>query len=418
MEVTSLGAIIALIIAIILIIKRVPPAYGMMAGALIGGIIGGAGLSGTVSLMITGGSSMASSILRIMAAGILAGVLIESGAASTIAERIVNKIGESRALIAITLSTWALTSVGVFGDVACITVAPIAIQIAQRAGYSKSGIMLALIGGVHAGNVMSPNPNAIALAESFSIPLTSVMLAGTVPAIFGIIATCILTTRIKNKGSKVISSDMSVRSDESERPTLFASLIGPCVTIVLLALRPICGIIIDPLIALPAGGIVSAIAMKKTNKIISFASSGLNKMSGVVLLLMGTGTIAGIISNSGLKDLIISGVDNLGLPGFILAPIAGISMGAATASCTAGATVASQVFGTAILQYGVTAVSAAVMIHAGCCVFDCLPHGSFFHVSAGSVNMDIKERLKLIPYESCIGLIMTIVATVVFGIII
>lgn len=31
--------------------------------------------------------------------------------------------------------------------------------------------------------------------------------------------------------------------------------------------------------------------------------------------------------------------------------------------------------------------------------------------------MEIKERLKLIPYESLIGLVMTIVSTILFGVI-
>lgn len=55
------------------------------------------------------------------------------------------------------------------------------------------------------------------------------------------------------------------------------------------------------------------------------------------------------------------------------------------------------------------------MIHAGATVFDHMPHGSFFHATGGSVNMDIKERLKLIPYESAVGLMMTIVSTLILA---
>ena len=48
MEFTTLGALVGLIIAIILIIKKVHPAYSLILGALIGGIVGGGGLTGTV----------------------------------------------------------------------------------------------------------------------------------------------------------------------------------------------------------------------------------------------------------------------------------------------------------------------------------------------------------------------------------
>ena len=37
-QVSALGAIVALVVAIILILKKVSPAYGMIAGALIGGL--------------------------------------------------------------------------------------------------------------------------------------------------------------------------------------------------------------------------------------------------------------------------------------------------------------------------------------------------------------------------------------------
>ena len=67
-------------------------------------------------------------------------------------------------------------------------------------------------------------------------------------------------------------------------------------------------------------------------------------MSGVAIMLLGTGTLAGIIANSQLKDVIIQGLSAIGLPAYVLAPVSGIFMSAATASTTAGTAVASQVF--------------------------------------------------------------------------
>ena len=130
----------------------------------------------------------------------------------------------------------------------------------------------------------------------------------------------------------------------------------------------------------------------------------------------GTGALSGIISNSGLKDVIISFIETLGLPGFMLAPISGMLMGAATASATAGTTLASQIFGPTVVASGVTPLAAAAMTHASCFVFDGLPHGSFFHVSAGGVNMEISERLKLLVYEAINGLAMMAASTLVFGV--
>jgi len=57
------------------------------------------------------------------------------------------------------------------------------------------------------------------------------------------------------------------------------------------------------------------------------------------------------------------------------------------------------------------------MINCGATVLDHLSHGSFFHASGGSVKMGIAERLKLIPYESLIGLTLTIISTLLLTVI-
>lgn len=50
--------------------------------------------------------------------------MIQSGAAVKIADQIIRIFGEKRALFSLALATMILTAVGVFGDVAVITVAP------------------------------------------------------------------------------------------------------------------------------------------------------------------------------------------------------------------------------------------------------------------------------------------------------
>ncbi|MGP1907052.1 GntP family permease [Metabacillus sp. JX24] len=414
-QVSAFGALCALIAAIFLILKKVPPAYGMMAGALIGGLLGGVNLTETVELMIAGAKDITPAVLRILAAGVLAGVLIESGSASVIADTIIKKIGEKRSLLALVLSTMLLTMVGVFVDVAVITVAPIALAIAYKAKLSKPAILLAMIGGGKAGNIMSPNPNTIAASDAFNVPLTSVMAAGAIPAIFGVAVTYVLAKRMVRKGEQIKSEEI-ISNDGGSLPSFAAAVSGPAAAILLLSLRPAFDIAIDPIIALPAGGLIGAIATKNMTHLTEFAASGLLKMSGVAIMLIGTGTLAGIIANSGLKDVIVAGLNASGLPAYILAPASGILMSAATASTTAGTAVASSVFAPAILEIGIPALAGAAMVHAGATVLDHLPHGSFFHATGGSVFMGMKERMKLIPYESLVGLTLAVISTLIFGV--
>src|SRR5690625_4724556 len=414
-EVSAIGAIAALVIAIILILKKVSPAYGMIAGALIGGLIGGVNVVDTVSLMIEGAEGIIPAVLRILAAGVLAGVLIQSGAASTIAESIIKAMGEKKALLALALATMILTTVGVFIDVAVITVAPIALAIGSRAGLSKTAILLAMIGGGKAGNIMSPNPNSIAAADAFNVPLTSVMAAGIIPAFFGIIVTYWVAKKLANKESLVDVSEIQNNSGEKLQ-LLLTAVVAAGSAILLLALRPLFDIVTDPMVALPIGVIVGAFSMGRIKRMNEYAVLGLNKMSPVAIMLLGTGTLAGIIGNSGLKDVVINGLQAAGLPAYLLAPFSGAFMSMATASTTAGTVVAGNVFGSTIMELGVAGLAGAAMVHAGATVFDHLPHGSFFHATGGSVFMDLKERMKLIPYETLVGLTLAIVSTLVFGV--
>lgn len=93
---STIGALIGLAISIILIIKNFHATYSLIIGALIGGLIGGGGLVGTVSTMVKGSETMMSSVLRIMTSGILAGCLVKTGAAEKIADTIIKKLGNRR----------------------------------------------------------------------------------------------------------------------------------------------------------------------------------------------------------------------------------------------------------------------------------------------------------------------------------
>ena len=407
---TTLGAVAGLVIAIVLIIKKVSPAYSLIIGALLGGIIGGGGLATTVNTMVSGASSMMSSVLRIMTSGILAGALIKTGSAEKIAETIVEKLGEKRAVLAIAIATMIICAVGVFIDISVITVAPIAIAIGRKAGLTNSSILLAMIGGGKAGNILSPNPNTIAASEAFGVDLTALMMENAVPAIGALIVTVVLATILSKKGKDAIAAEDT--RENTKLPGFMAAFAGPLVVIILLALRPICNISIDPLIALPVGGLVCVLVTGNAKDTISITEFGLSKVIGVSILLIGTGTIAGIIKASALQYDVITIIEAMSMPSFVLAPISGVLMAAASASTTAGTTIASQTFGGTLISQGVPAISAAAMVHAGATVLDSLPHGSFFHATGGAVRMSISDRMKLIPYEALVGLTSTVLAII------
>ncbi|MBR2065807.1 MAG: GntP family permease [Kiritimatiellae bacterium] len=426
------GALAGLGLAVVLIVRRAVPAYALILGALAGGLLGGGGLAETVKAMIAGTQAMMPSVLRILASGVLVGALVKTGSAAKIADAVVAGLGTRFALAAVALAAMVVTAVGVFVDIAVITVAPVALAVGRKANLPVPALLLAMVGGGKAGNVISPNPNTIAVAEAFKLDLTTVMAANLVPAACALLMaanlvpaacallmTVLLSTWLARRWPRCESSfadDLGGRPDEAGGPSVGQALLGPLAVIALLALRPVCGIVVDPLVALPAGGFAAILVCGKWREAFACSEFGLSKVVGVSILLIGTGTVAGIVKGSGLNADMIGLLNACHLPVVALAPVSSVLLSGATASTTAGVTIAAQTFSGTLLQAGVPAVSAAAMLHAGGTIFDALPHGSFFHATAGAVGMGVKDRLKLFPFGTLVGATTTLVSTLVYAV--
>lgn len=408
------AALTGLAVAVVLIVRKSTPVYALALGALAGGLLGGGGLVETVGAIISGVQSMVPSILRIIASGVLAGALVKTGSAERIADAIVKALGVRFALAAIAVATLVVTAVGVFIDIAVITVAPVALAVGRRAGLPVPALLLAMVGGGKAGNVVSPNPNAIAAADAFGVDLTSLMAANVVPAACALAATVALSAFLARKGAAAaIGPSQPEGAASTGLPPVLAAVAGPATVVALLALRPLCGFAVDPFVALPAGGLVSVLACGRWRETSEICEFGLSKVAGVSILLVGTGMIAGIIKDSGLNGDMIALLDACHLPTFAIAPLSSVLLSGATASTTAGATIAAQTFSGVLTESGVPALAAAAMLHAGSTVMDALPHGSFFHATAGAVGMSVKDRLKLFPYGALVGATTTVVSVMV-----
>jgi len=412
------GALTGLAVAVVLIVRKATPAYALVLGALVGGLLGGGSLADTVAAMVSGAQSMMPSVLRILTSGILAGALVKTGSAEKIADAIVRALGVRFALAAIALATMVVTAVGVFVDIAVITVAPVALAVGRRSGLPLPALLLAMVGGGKAGNVISPNPNTIAAADAFGVDLTALMAKNIVPALCALAMAVFLSSLLAKRrllgGEPPPVAEGEDGTGSAPLPAMWAAAAGPVVVVSLLALRPLCGFAVDPLVALPAGGMVAIVACGRWRNAASYCEYGLSKVAGVSILLVGTGTVAGIVKGSGLNADMISLLNACHLPAFALAPLSSILLSGATASTTAGVTIAAQTFSGTLVSSGVPALSAAAMLHAGGTIFDALPHGSFFHATAGAVGMGVKDRLKLFPFGTLVGATTTIVSVAVY----
>ena len=154
-----------------------------------------------------------------------------------------------------------ICAVGVVIDMSVITVAPIALSIGQRAGYNRASLLLAMIGGGKAGNIISPNPNTIAVAEAFEVNLTSLMAKNAIPAACALIMTIILATFLAKRSRVNVSEASGKDSDFTEKkelPTFLQAIEGPAVVILLLGLRSVASTELNPPIPPPAEGSASS----------------------------------------------------------------------------------------------------------------------------------------------------------------
>lgn len=420
------GALIGLALAIYLILKKLNPVYSLMLGAIIGALLGGASLTGTIDILVKGEQSVMGTVLRVLAAGMLAGVMMESGAAETLARTIVDKLGDRMAILSLALATMVITAVGVFIPVAVLIVAPIALEVGRRMHISKLALLVALSGGGKAGNIISPNANTIAAAKGFGLELSQVMIADFIPAVVALIVTVIVARLLVKKGDAVMEADLGdmVDSDTGNLPTLGQAVVTPILAIVLLLLNPIGQVAhltlltkvnLDATYVLPFVAIVGALVMKKGRELRDYARVGMTRMTDVVLILIGAGAIGATITSSNLPQLLIKGVEASHMPGVLLAPISGILMAAATASTSTGVILATGSFAKAILGFGVAPLAAAAMVHTGAIVIDQLPQGNYFHVTANAMHMDLRQRSQGILYEAMVGGSAMLTATILYG---
>lgn len=119
------------------------------------------------------------------------------------------------------------------------------------------------------------------------------MIAGFIPAVFGLIITVVVASMLKNKGIMVSGEEaaaaygtQSAKNDKTY-PTLGKAIVAPAVAIILLMINPIGFIFhisaltafkLDAMYVLPIAGIVGLIA---------YTASGLEKMTATVLILIG-----------------------------------------------------------------------------------------------------------------------------------
>lgn len=127
---------------------------------LISGIFIGLGVGLPVPSLLeavkTGISSTLGSIALLVGLGTMfGGILTKTGAVDTLANTMVRKFGDERAIIAIGL-TGLLIGIPVFYDAAFVILFPLAVTMARKANKPVMSFVMAMVGGIGVGQIIPP----------------------------------------------------------------------------------------------------------------------------------------------------------------------------------------------------------------------------------------------------------------------
>ncbi|MDA0566449.1 GntP family permease [Streptomonospora sp. S1-112] len=181
MELHLLAALIIGVAAVVAIIvwTRLDAFVGLLAGALVTGVIAGVPVTELIEHITTGFGNTLAGIGIVIALGVMIGkVLEESGGADALARMFLNMAGKGREDVAMT-ATGAVVSVPVFCDSGFVILHPLARSLARRYGKPLVTLSLALAGGLSiTHHLVPPTPGPLAAVGLLGADLGTVILAG------------------------------------------------------------------------------------------------------------------------------------------------------------------------------------------------------------------------------------------------
>ncbi|MBR8743039.1 GntP family permease [Nocardiopsis sp. MG754419] len=190
---------VAVVVAVILW-TRLDAFIGLLAGALVTGLIAGLAPADVLGLVTTGFGNTLAGIGIVIALGVMIGkVLEESGGADALAKAFVRMAGKGREDVAMT-ATGAVVSVPVFCDSGFVILHPLARSLARKYGKPLVVVSLALAGGLSVTHHMvPPTPGPLAAVGLLGADMGLVIVAGLVFSVV-LLPVVVIYTRLVGPG--------------------------------------------------------------------------------------------------------------------------------------------------------------------------------------------------------------------------
>lgn len=421
--------VIYLFISVILIIYlsaklKVHPFIALFLVALIYGLVAGMSFDLIVNSINQGFGDTLGKIGLIIILGVIIGAFLEnSGAAYTMADRILKLIGKKRVTIAMGMIGY-LISIPVFADSGFILLSPLNKSLSKKAGISLAGSAVALALGLTVTHTLvPPTPGPIAAAGILNADLGLVIIWGLIVSALALIPALFFS--IKYAAKTYIDPDPDVSEEEinekmKDAPGALKSSLPIFIPIFLIVLKSvvksfgkgldesiikIISFIGEPVIALLIGVFLSLLLPKKLHieKMLSTTGWVGNsfKDAASIILITGAGGIFGkVLQNSDIANVIggTLGSIHLGiwLP-FLLAAAIKTAQGSSTVALITTASIMMPMMNALGFVTGIEKAFVVLAIGAGSAVFS-HANDSFFWVVTQFSDIDVKTGYRIFSF--------------------
>ncbi|MGN0996329.1 MAG: GntP family permease [Candidatus Ventricola sp.] len=312
----------------------------------------GAGFSGTFS-----------SLGIVIILGAMIGFFLEkTGAALTMADWVVRRVGDKHPDIAILLMGW-IVSIPVFCDSGFVILNPIRKALVKKTGVSAAAMAVALSAGLYTSHVfIPPTPGPIAAAQSLGLESNMLMVigVGVLVSIPVLIAGYLFAKAIGPKVHSTDDNDATAKSYEELKAEFgklpgtaisFAPIIVPILLMAIKSIVDMAGMaggiatllkfLGTPIIALAVGLLISIGTLFSAGKGDEFRAltDDTLKTVGPILFVTAAGGVLGkVISNAGIVAYITENAPGLSSVGiffpFLIAAILKSAQGSSTVAIT------------------------------------------------------------------------------------
>ena len=414
-----IAAVAGVALLLLLIIKfKFHPILSLLIAALLIGLGAGMPVPTLVDTVEKGaGETLQGIVLLIGLGSMFGGILEVSGGAQSVAQTLINKLGEEKAGIALGI-TGLVVGTTVFFEAGVVILIPLAFGLAKKTEQSTLYYVIPLLAGLATGFAyIPPSAGSVLVANMLRIDLPVMIAVGIPTGILSLIFAGILWSKVIGKKiyaelpAAVAETEEMENANLPEFSTVIMIILVPLLLILcstlssyipaLNRIRPVLEFVGTPFVALIIAILCAMYFLGKKSgynneQLKKILDRSLKPTGQILLVITGGGIIRWVLQNCGMGDIIGSALEKSGLPlviiAFLIAALVRASVGAAVVAMTMAAGIMASMPAVASLS-PVYLAAMACAITGGATAFSHVNDSGFWLVSS-LLEIDEKTTLK------------------------